>query len=155
MSALPVWRLCAAQFASTAFSGEGAREFGGRWSPPGLPVVYCAESRALAVLEILAQAEDRRRLAILPWVLISAEIPDALVEKPSRYPPSWRDYPHSGEIQGFGAEWAKAQRAPVLRVPSAVVPGEFNYLLNPQHPDFKKIRLGAPERFSFDGRLAR
>jgi RES domain-containing protein len=150
-----VWRLCSATYADTAFDGEGAKLFGGRWSPIGLPVVYTAETRALAVLEILAHVDEPERLFELAWVLVSATLPRDAVEKPERFPESWRRFPHAAEAQQFGAEWARAQRSIALRVPSAVVPGEFNYLLNPAHPDFKRVKLGKPEPFSFDPRLGR
>jgi RES domain-containing protein len=149
-----VWRLCSAKYAATAFDGEGARLYGGRWSPPGIAVVYCAESRALAVIEVLANVDKPELLPALSWVLLAAEFPAVVVEKPSRFPSSWRQFPHSTASQEFGAQWALEKRSAVLRVPSAVVPGEFNYLLNPQHPDFSGVIIGRPEPFSFDPRLA-
>jgi len=153
MSAVPVWRLCAAHYAATAYDGEGARRYGGRWSPPGIPLAYCAESRALTVVEILANAEETDRLLALAWVLVPAEIPASLIEKPPRFPEDWRRFPHPASTQEVGAAWARELRSAALRVPSVVVPGEFNYLLNPLHPDFKDVRLGKPEPFSFDPRL--
>lgn len=154
MSSVPVWRLCAAKYAGTAFSGEGAKLYGGRWSPPGCALVYVSESRALAVVEVLANAENPERLTQIPWVLVPAELPAALVEKPARYPESWRKFPHTLATQEFGREWAKELRSAALRVPSAVVPGEFNYLLHPAHPDFKHVKIGKPEAFAFDPRLS-
>ncbi len=153
MSSLLVWRLCSAKYAATAFSGEGAELYGGRWSPPGIKIVYCAESRALAVVEILANAEEQERLSALKWVLVSAEIPGDQVEKPARFPETWRQYPHPRDTQLVGSAWAKEQRSLALRVPSVVVPGEFNYLLNPAHPAFPKVKVGKPEPFTFDPRL--
>ena len=148
-----VWRLCSAKYAETAYSGEGAKLYGGRWSPAGIALAYASESRALAVLEVLANAEDVETLFDMPWVLVPAEFSSTVVEKPARYPESWRQFPHSLETQRFGAEWARAGRSMTLRVPSAVVPGEFNYLLNPAHPDFKHVKIGEPESFNFDPRL--
>ena len=148
-----VWRLCAAKYGATAFSGEGAELYGGRWSPTGIPIAYSSESRALAVVEVLANAEERDRLFAREWVLASAEVPPELIDKPARFPQNWREYPHGRETQLLGAEWAKARRSVVLRVPSAVVPGEFNYLLNPAHPQFAKVKVGKPQPFSFDPRL--
>src|SRR3954465_2313090 len=107
MSDLTVWRLCSARHAGTAFSGDGARLFGGRWSLPGLPVVYCAESRALAALEVLAHTDEASRMASLKWVCISAMFPVGLVEKPTRVPDSWRSYPHTAETQLFGSAWLR------------------------------------------------
>jgi RES domain-containing protein len=154
VSALLVWRLCAAKYARTAYSGEGAELFGGRWSPPGVAVAYCSDSRALAVVEVLANADEPDRLGAVQWIMVPAEISSELTEKPSRFPESWRHYPHTQETQTIGAQWVQAQRSVALRVPSAVVPGEFNYLLNPAHPQFTKVRVGKPEPFSFDPRLA-
>ncbi len=153
MSSLLVWRLCSAKYAVTAFSGEGARLYGGRWSSPGWRIAYCAESRALAMVEVLANADEQDRLFALSWVLVSVEIPENLVEKPARFPEDWRQYPHPQSTQLIGNEWAKEQRSLALRVPSAVVPGEFNYLLNPHHPDYAKAKKGKRQPFSFDPRL--
>lgn len=153
MSSVLVWRLCSAKYAAAAFSGEGARLYGGRWSAPGYRIAYCAESRALAMVEVLVNADEQDRLFSLSWVLVSAEIPDALVEKPARFPEDWRQYPHPSSTQLIGSQWAKEQRSLALRVPSAVVPGEFNYLLNPDHPDFTKVKRGKTQPFSFDPRL--
>jgi RES domain-containing protein len=154
VSALTVWRLCAAKYGAAAFSGEGARLYGGRWSPVGVPVVYAAESRALAVVEILANVDDAETLFDVAWVFVCAEVPEALIEKPSRFPSTWRQFPHPIETQVVGAEWARSARSVALRLPSAVVPGEFNYLLNPAHPDFKRVKMGRPEPFNFDPRLS-
>lgn len=153
MSVVSVWRLCSAKYAETAYDGEGAKLFGGRWSPAGISVVYCAESRALAVLEVLANAEEPERLFDLAWVFVPADVPDNLIEKPARYPESWRQFPHSLATQDFGAAWARHQQTLALRVPSAVVPGEFNYLINPRHADFTRVKIGKPEVFAFDPRL--
>ena len=149
-----VWRLCAAKYGASAFSGEGARLYGGRWSPAGIPVVYAAESRALAVVEVLANVDDAETLFDVAWVFVRAEVPDELVEKPSRFPASWRQFPHPAETQAVGTEWARSERSVALRLPSAVVPGEFNYLLNPTHPDFKRVKIGRSEPFTFDPRLS-
>ncbi len=134
-------------------SGDGAYRRGGRWNPPGIRVVYCAESRSLALLEVLANIKRPALLGDQAWVLIPIEIPVNLIEKPARVPDSWRDTPYTAASQAFGAEWVQAQRSAALRVPSAVVPGEFNYLLNPAHPDFKRIKAGQPEPFAFDARI--
>lgn len=154
MSAVQAWRLCARHRAPLAFTGEGSAKRGGRWNNTGIRIVYCAESRALAALEILAHAGEVGVLGAIEWVCLSALIPDDCIEKPPRYPATWRQFPHSPETRDFGDTWARAGRAAVLRVPSAVVPGEFNYLLNPAHPDFTRLEIGQPEPFLFDPRLA-
>ena len=153
MSDVTAWRLCAAHRLPMAFSGEGSARRGGRWNLFGTRVVYTAESRALAMVELLVNAEDRARLGALEWIFVPATIPNELIERPAKFSPSWRDYPHNRETQVFGSEWIKARRSVALPVPSAVVSGEFNYLLNPAHPDFKRVKVGKPEPFSFDPRL--
>lgn len=154
MSELTVWRICAARWAENAFDGEGARRFGGRWSSRGTSLVYCSESRALAMLEVLAHVDAPELLAHTEWVLVSARVPESLVERPARFPLNWREFPAPAETRRFGDDWAADGSSAALRVPSAVVPGEFNYLLNPAHPDFAQISRGRPERFAFDSRLA-
>lgn len=154
MSELVVWRLCASHREPWAFTGEGAARRAGRWNLAGTRVVYCAESRALAAFEVLVNARDTSHLLALTWICIPATVPAALVEKPDRYPDCWRQFPHSGDTRRFGSTWVDEQRSAVLRVPSAVVAGEFNYLLNPGHPDFKAVKIGKPLPFSFDPRLA-
>lgn len=153
MSRVTVWRLCSADYAATAFSGTGARLYGGRWSPPGAAVVYCSESRALAALEILVHVDDPVRLTARTWVCISASFSTEFVEKPARVPATWRNYPYSPDTQAFGAAWVREARSAVLRIPSAVVPGEFNFLINPAHPDFAHVTLGGAETFTFDPRF--
>ena len=148
-----VWRLVAERHAATAFSGEGARQYGARWSPPGLAVAYCSESRSLAAIEIIVNARHGAKLVGEPWSVLSAEIPPDLIERPARVPDNWREYPHPRATQDFGAKWVREGRSAVLRVPSVVVLGEFNYLLNPAHPDFAKVSVGKPERFNFDPRF--
>lgn len=153
MSALTLWRLTPAYHAPKAMSGDGAYRRGGRWNPPGIRVVYCAESRSLAVIEVLANIKQPSFLGDQAWVLIPVEVTADLVERPARVPESWRSMPYGTASQAFGAEWVQAQRSAALRVPSVVVPGEFNYLLNPAHPDYRRIRVGKAESFAFDPRI--
>jgi len=74
---------------------------------------------------------------------------------PSELPANWRSYPAPDALADVGARWARELRSPVLAVPSAVIPQELNYLLNPLHSDFKRIRVGKPDNFRFDPRLRR
>jgi RES domain-containing protein len=148
-----VWRLCAAKYADRAFDGEGARLNGGRWSLPGLAIVYTSESRALAAMEVLANVDEPSRLFLNTWVLVPAVVPDDAIERPARFPETWRDVPRAAESALFGVAWTRERRSAALRVPSVIVPGEFNYLLNPAHADFKQVKIGKPESFTFDPRL--
>lgn len=99
--------------------------------------------------------DDKERLTQVSWACLPVILPVQLIDKPDRVPDDWRLYPHSPTTQAFGAEWVQSQRSVALRVPSVVVPGEFNYLLNPAHPQFAKVKVGKPEPFSFDPRLAK
>lgn len=153
MSTLVLWRLSPAYHAEKVMSGEGSYRRGGRWSPPGIRVIYCADSRSLAVVEVLANVIRPKLLQPGPWIMVPIEVPENLIERPLRVPGTWRETPYSIATQAFGAEWVQAQRSVALRVPSVVVPGEFNYLLNPAHPQFIKVKVGKPEPFFFDPRL--
>jgi RES domain-containing protein len=150
-----VWRLDSRRFARTALSGNGAFRYGGRWNLRGTRVVYCAESRSLAAMESLVHVEDFEDLVAVEWRATGITLPRNAIECPLRYPQSWRAYPYSTATQQFGCEWARSLRSVALRVPSAVVPGEFNYLLNPAHPDFDGLEATGPTPFRFDPRLAR
>lgn len=154
MSSVTVWRLASKRRISTIWDGEGAFRRGARWSPPGVRAVYCAESRALAALEVLVHVEEVGDFVAQDWVIASVSIPEAFIEQPSKFPADWRAYPYGPSTQTFGADWIRSVRSIALRVPSAVVLGEFNYLLNPQHTDFPKLQLGKPGPFQFDPRLS-
>jgi RES domain-containing protein len=150
---ITAWRIVKARHAAGAFDGEGARLEGGRWNSPGSPMVYTAGSAALAALEMLVHLG---RGATLPaYVLIACSFDDALVTRldRSRLSPDWRSYPAPPDLQLLGDEWLKSGTSPVLEVPSAVIPPEPNYLLNPRHLAFASVVRTNPEPFEFDLRL--
>ena len=135
-----VYRVCRSRYAR--LDGEGARRAGGRWNSLGRPVVYMADSIALAVLENLVHMSSTD----FPtnYVVVSAVIPEdleilSLAE--DAIPPEGGD------------EWFDSQASAVLRVSSVVVPGESNFLLNPTHPDFERIVVELARPFEFDARL--
>lgn len=149
-----VWRLC--KKAHAAFDGEGARLAGGRWNRRGTAVVYASETLALSALELLVHVDAA--LAPEDLVAISADIPESIAVTrvtPDDLPRTWRRHPAPESLARIGTDWVRAGKTAVLSVPSALVPRERNFLLNPSHPDFSKIRVGAPERFSIDPRLIR
>jgi len=152
---LSVWRITSKKFTKAAFNGEGARLYGGRWNSPGISLIYTAESKSLAVLEILVHLDSPDLLR--KYVLFEVRIEDSIVTPldPASLPKNWRHDPPPPDAQKIGDEWATNTRSAVLQVPSAIVPGEFNYLLNPRHPDFRKLKIGQPQLFFFDLRLAR
>lgn len=149
-----VWRICKEEHAATAFTGEGALLYPGRWHHAGTPVVYCSESRALAALEQLVNLHRNR----LPpnFVCFGVEIPEDLGIREIQtheLPAEWRRQPPPPELRDIGTQWAESGGTAVLRVPSAIVPGEHNFLLNPRHQDFGRIMFGESEPFTFDERL--
>lgn len=149
---LSVWRITTAAFARSAFSGEGARLYGGRWNPKGVPMVYTAANQSLAMLEMLVQDQPLRAR----YTMIEARIPSGIAIDRVRVddlPSDWREIGARGKLQAIGAEWARKRSAAVLAVPSAIVPAESNYLLNPLHRDFKRIKFGKPSTIETDLRL--
>ena len=150
-----VWRLLRKRRLSDAFSGEGARLAGGRWNSPGVKIVYTSASLALATLEYLAHASLLQ--APKDVVSIWAEIPDDLaVETLSlgRLPKRWQRYePPVEALREIGDAWIARCKTAVLAVPSAIVPVESNYLLNPSHPQFEKVEVGRAAPVMFDLRL--
>jgi RES domain-containing protein len=146
------WRLGKTKYLATAWDGEGARKAGGRWNAPGVAVVYTSGSLSLALVEVLVHLPAD----ILPaFSAAPVEFDDALVSvvPPAQLPANWKDSPPPAATQAIGSAWVASGTSAVLRVPSVVVPGEFNFVLNPAHPDFGRIRLGAPVPFPFDPRL--
>lgn len=148
------WRILKSRYREHAFDGEGARLYGGRWNGPGFAMIYTAESIALAVLEILVHIESQKQLA--KFQLGSADIPERIVEHLDleTLPAGWRRSPGPGRLQQLGNEWCAKSSSAVLQVPSVITgERESNYLLNPAHPDFKRIELHEPEPFWIDPRL--
>lgn len=116
--------------------------------------MYTAESRSLASLEVLVHAENTQVLTAIQWVTIPVQIDESLIEVAQSLPPDWRALPAPASTRAFGSRWVAEARSVALRVPSMIVGGEFNYLLNPHHPDFVKLERGKPISFSFDPRLS-
>lgn len=153
---ITAWRLVSVKHASraAAFSGEGARLFGGRWNSPGTAVVYTSDSLALAALESLAHADQRgfeRR-----YVAYRLRLPERSVLRLDEdgVPADWRNRPVSMGARRTGDRWVREARSPALSVPSVLVPLERNLVLNPAHPDFGTIEIAEPLEFLFDARLA-
>jgi RES domain-containing protein len=149
------WRIVKRKYAKKAFDGEGARRFGGRWNSPGVAVVYTAESQSLAALELLVHLDSAELLG--KYVVFEVGIHEALIARldPTQLPKNWRADPALPRVRQIGDTWAAAGTSAVLQVPSATVPAEFNFLLNPHHEEFAKLRIGPPSPFRLDARLAR
>ena len=147
-----VFRLSKAQFAND-LSGKGAELVGGRWNSRGNAMLYTSQSIALCVTEIAVHVP----LGILPkdFQLVHIEVPDEDFLELKRLPKDWQTFPHSNSTQMLGDKFLKEQKFLVLKVPSATVQGEFNYLINPRHKNFNQIKILKIESFSFDERLFR
>jgi RES domain-containing protein len=142
-----------AKHADHLFDGEGAFLYGGRWNSSGQRMVYCAGSKSLAILEMLVHLDDH--LLVSHYVIAEVEIPESLIETAiiNDLPENWSESPVPNSSQNVGDEWIEESRSAVLAVPSAIVGSESNYLLNPCHSDFHKIKFGDPQAFEFDTRL--
>jgi RES domain-containing protein len=148
-----VFRLSKAAYAND-LSGRGAEKAGGRWNSKGIAMVYAGETRALCTAEIAVHTP----LGNIPfdYVIISIEIPAsvAILEiKETALPLDWKSLPHSHSTQETGDNFVNQGSYAVMKVPSVVVPGEFNYLINPSHKDAKKIKIKTTAPFDFDARL--
>lgn len=136
-------------------NGEGARLYGGRWNSRGVRVVYASTSLALAAIETFVNLQPN--LLPIDLVSIEGEIPDAIEREkvdPGALPRNW----HQGRdesLRHFGDDWIHAARTVALLVPSAAIPGEWNILLNPAHPDFSEAKFQEPQAFVFDIRMFR
>lgn len=152
---LAVHRLGKLRYAQQLFSGLGGLHASGRWTSRGRRVVYTSESISLAVLEYTLNY--RYRGWVPAFVLGKANIPGGVrIEsvKTTDLPRDWCDPQPPSVLQEIGRRWLEKRRSAVLRVPSAIVTEEWNYLLNPEHPDFGKISFTSPKPFRFDRRLA-
>ena len=149
-----VWRLCGALRAKDSASGEGGVHTSGRWHLRGTRIVYTSATLSLAALEVLVHAN--RAFAPPDLVAVEVEVPTSLaIERVplSRLPVEWDADPAPSILQEIGSRWAASRRSAVLAVPSAVIPLENNYLLNPAHPQFSRVRIVGRTPFSFDARL--
>ena len=153
---LTVFRLGKHIYRDQLFSGQGGLYASGRWTPRGRPVVYTSASISLAVLEYTVNY--RRRGWVPATVLGRAVVPASVRVKTisiDELPVNWFAAAPPPQLQTFGGEWLERGETAVLKVPSAIVTEEWNYLLNPLHADFRKLRMSVPKPFSFDQRVAR
>ena len=153
---MKLYRLAPAKYA-TDLTGEGARLFGGRWTPPGIAVIHAAQTVALATLEYLVHQKSLAQ-GPLHVSLVVYELPDNLAVERfdiDALPAGWNQYPSPSSLWDLGKRWAQEKRSVALLVPSAVVPVslEHNVLLNPSHPDFVYLKQLEILPYRFDERL--
>jgi RES domain-containing protein len=147
------WRIVLQSQAATAFSGEGAWRYGGRWNSPSIRVIYASEHQSTAALEVFVHNKpfnpnQRYKAFHLEW-------PDSLTERfpVEKLPGNWRAVPAPAETRQLGDQWVQELRSAVLALPSVITPADTNFLLNPEHRDFKHIRIEPPINYAFDSRL--
>ena len=147
-----VWRIASA--AHAAFDGEGARRHGSRWTPKGLPAVFTSATLSLAALERFVNTDPDLEPDNLVAIAVDVE-PNVAVEVIALpdLPPDWRAYPPLPALTEFGERWLHASGSVVLSVPSAVIPIERNFVINPANSDFDKLTIHPSEPFSFDPRM--
>ncbi|MGB8356248.1 MAG: RES family NAD+ phosphorylase [Chthoniobacteraceae bacterium] len=146
------WRIVPERRSSDAFSGEGARIAGGRWNSKDTRIVYTSNTKSLAALELLVHISPSLPRKFKAFRL---EFDDDMIEhiKAGVLPADWVIEPPGPATMAIGDTWARNAGSPVLAVPSIIIPDELNFLLNPAHPDFPKIKIHPPADFVFDPRL--
>ena len=148
-----VFRLSKKKY-STELSGKGVAKFGNRWNSKGTEIIYSTQNRALAMAEVAVHLT----LATLPsdYVMIEIDIPDDIdikILKQKDIPVNWNNHPPNISTQKIGDEFIDTMDFCVLKVPSAVVQGDYNYLVNPYHKNFNKITIFEVKDFPFDKRI--
>lgn len=148
-----VYRITREKYARD-LSGKGAEKIGGRWNSKGTAMLYCSNSIAHASMEVVVNLP----LGNPPpgFVLITIEIPDTVKAGTLQIkdlPKHWNMYPHIEQTQKLGDKFIRDGKNLLLKVPSASVQGDFNYLINPRHKDFSKVKIKKVEPFGFDIRL--
>lgn len=137
-----VWRICREPYAD--LSGEGARLYGGRWNSPGRPLVYTAETAALAVLEVRVHLDLDWDLLPDDYILVAISLPPLTLETIANLP---------SDPVATGDAWLASGRSALLQVPSFIVPESRNVLLNPNHADAAGLSIESTRPFVFDERL--
>jgi RES domain-containing protein len=146
-----VWRICAVRYQESAFSGIGGLYVPGRWHQQGHKIVYTAENLSLASLEVFVHLESERVKLVAMKANISGELEIEEISVES-LPTNWQDPVLYPKLQKIGRDWLISRRTPILKVPSAIVPVECNYLFNPEHPDLN-YEIESIIKFKFDRRM--
>jgi len=150
-----IWRICRACFAAEAFTGQGARRFGGRWNSPGVPMVYASPSLALAAIELFVLLEPNQQpddLAAIAATLPPGEPAQRL--DPGSLPQQWWSDDFA-PLRAIGDKWIREKPSLAIEVPSAALRVEWNVLVNPLHPAAAQIKIEEPQAFRFDARMFR
>ena len=148
-----IWRITHRDYIDSAFNGEGAKAEGGRWNSEGTSMVYTSENLSLAVLEILVHLKFPETLS--QYVAIPVDLDAKLIDtlSDSSLPEGWNEDPAPVALRFIGDEWCRSKKSLLLAIPSAVVPLEKNYLINPLHPKLSALKIGDPIDLPIDPRL--
>lgn len=155
MSSIRLVRLCSPKYAGGAdemLNGEGSFKYGGRWNSPGSRVVYLSQSLSLAAFEIMVHANSKQLLE--PYRYIEVDVPEDMIMAldDEALPENWEE-PFNYALQSIGDSWVRSNESLGLSLPSALVPGERNVILRPDHPDFDLVIVSDMKSFSFDPRI--
>jgi RES domain-containing protein len=147
------WRIVRAAHVNSAFTGEGARLYAGRWNSRGTPVIYVSEHESLAALELFVHLTPLSPDGLYRSFRLEWE--DKLTQyfPVKNLPPNWNSEPPTIQTMQIGDDWVHAGKSVAVGVPSVLTGSEMNFLLNPKHPDFKKIKISQPIDYRFDSRL--
>lgn len=149
-----VYRVLRKPYSKRPLDGQGAYRFGGRWSSPGTRIAYTSEHLSLAMIEYFVHLDLIDPPADL--VVATADVPDSvsrLTLQASALPPNWRGSPAPAALAELGDTFVHEARAAILVVPSVLAPDESNWLINPAHPEARKVRVSPVERFRYDSRF--
>jgi len=149
-----LYRVCRNKYIDD-LSGAGSRIHGGRWNNPGIPAVYTSGSKSLAVLESLTNTPPailQNDFSILTLELTGKFAIDELLIK--QLPRNWNKYPAPVNLAKLGDKWLLRAKSLLLKIPSVVIPSEYNYVINPLHPDIRKVKIIAIEKLALDNRIA-
>ncbi len=154
-TARSAWRIVRADRAKHAFTGDGSRLLGGRWNSRGVAVIYASEHESLAALELLVHTMPLSPLD--RFLSFRIEWNGRLTEyfPVAQLPTDWNSEVPTTATQRIGDDWVHERRTAVLAVPAVLSTSELNFLLNPTHPDFKRIKIGKPIEYRFEPRLLR
>jgi len=148
-----VYRIANNKFKDYTLTGIGSEKFGGRWNETGTRSVYCSENRSLALLEYYIHSDN---VALLPKDLLLAEIevPDEFeIKELTKLPESWKQYPYTPKTTKIFTNFVRDENIFALKVPSSIIPMEYNFILNPLYPDFGKVKILNFVKVPIDSRL--
>ncbi len=151
---ITAWRITGKKFAATAFSGEGAKIYGGRWNPPGKEMIYMAQSLSLAILELIVHLDEYKDIQYYVAIPVDFDEKQVISLSKSALAKTWSSLPISDRTRRIGETWLEKRQSLVLEVPSSVVPLESNFLINPRHSDFPLLKIGQVQSLYFNLRLA-